>query len=34
MGGIFINYRGKDSQMTAALIDRELTARLAVTRCS
>jgi hypothetical protein len=27
MGGIFINYRGEDSQMTAALIDRELTAR-------
>jgi tetratricopeptide (TPR) repeat protein len=27
MGGIFINYRGEDSQMAAALIDRELTAR-------
>lgn len=27
MGGIFIDYRGEDSQMTAALIDRELTAR-------
>ena len=27
MGGIFINYRGEDSQTAAALIDRELTAR-------
>src|SRR5215470_858250 len=27
MGGIFINYRGDDSQTAAALIDRELTAR-------
>src|SRR5262244_4379740 len=27
MGGIFINYRGADSDTAAALIDRELTAR-------
>jgi hypothetical protein len=27
MAGIFINYRGGDSQTAAALIDRELTAR-------
>jgi tetratricopeptide (TPR) repeat protein len=27
MGGIFINYRGEDSQTAAVLIDRELTAR-------
>jgi TIR domain len=27
MSGIFINYRGDDSQTAAALIDRELTAR-------
>jgi hypothetical protein len=27
MAGIFINYRGEDSQTAAALIDRELTAR-------
>jgi len=27
MGGIFINYRGEDSQTAATLIDRELTAR-------
>jgi TIR domain len=27
MGGIFINYRGEDSQTAAALIDRELAAR-------
>jgi TIR domain len=27
MGGIFINYRGEDSQTAAALIDRELTAQ-------
>jgi len=27
MGGVFINYRGEDSQTAAALIDRELTAR-------
>src|SRR5262250_3117465 len=28
MGGVFINYRGEDSDTAAALIDRELTARL------
>jgi hypothetical protein len=28
MSGIFINYRGTDSRMAAALIDRELTTRL------
>jgi hypothetical protein len=27
MSGIFINYRGDDSQTAAALIDRELTAQ-------
>jgi tetratricopeptide (TPR) repeat protein len=27
VGGVFINYRGEDSQTAAALIDRELTAR-------
>jgi len=27
MGGVFINYRGEDSQTAAALIDRELTGR-------
>jgi hypothetical protein len=27
MGGVFINYRGEDSQTAAALIDRELTAK-------
>jgi TIR domain len=27
VGGIFINYRGEDSQTAAALIDRDLTAR-------
>ena len=27
MGGVFINYRGEDSQTAAALIDRELTSR-------
>jgi hypothetical protein len=27
MGGVFINYRGADSQTVAALIDRELAAR-------
>lgn len=26
MGGVFINYRGDDSQTAAALIDRELAA--------
>src|SRR5499425_1586305 len=28
MGGVFINYRGEDSDTAAALIDRELAARL------
>src|SRR5499433_1679199 len=28
MGGVFINYRGADSDTAAALIDRELAARL------
>jgi TIR domain len=27
LGGVFINYRGEDSELAAALIDRELTAR-------
>jgi hypothetical protein len=32
MSGIFINYRGDDTDTTAALIDRELTARFGAVR--